>query len=187
MHRTTSKRRLAGLAALALLTVSLPAAAHPGHGTGFLAGVLHPFTGLDHLLALLAAGLWSRQQQRGYVLPPVFLVMAAMGALAAMEAGSAFPLAGNALETSIAATVVLLGVLAATALRLPAALAMPVVAACAFVHGLAHANELSGTASGAGFLVASAALMALGSLPGERARRVAGAAIGVAGCWLLVA
>jgi urease accessory protein len=42
------------------LALSLPAAAHPGHAeTGFAAGLLHPLTGLDHLLALLAVGLWS--------------------------------------------------------------------------------------------------------------------------------
>jgi urease accessory protein len=173
-------RCAAGLAALA---VALPAAAHPGHGAGFLAGLAHPFTGLDHLLALLAVGLWSRQQRDGYVLPPTFLVLAALGA----ASSSGFPLAGSALEMSIAATVVLLGVLAACALRLPAALALPVVSLCAFVHGLAHGQELSGMSSGAGFLIASAALMAVGALPGERARRVAGAAIGLAGCWLLVA
>jgi len=170
-------------AGLAILAVALPAAAHPGHGTGFLAGVLHPFTGLDHLLALLAVGLWSRQQRAGWRLAPAFLAAAALGA----AASGAVAFGGAALEASIAATVVLLGVLAACALRLPAALALPVVAGCAFVHGLAHGRELAGTASGAGFLLASAVLMGLGALPGAGARRVAGAVIGVAGCWLLVA
>jgi urease accessory protein len=179
MKSTTFFRCAAGAA---LLAIALPAAAHPGHGTGFLAGLAHPFTGIDHMLALLAVGLLSRQGRHSYLLAPAFLAMAAFGAAVC----GAVPLAGAALEMAIAAGVLLLGVLAAGAVPLPAALALPVVAACAFVHGLAHGRELAGTASGAGFLVASAALIALGAVPGTRARRVAGAAIGVAGCWLLV-
>jgi urease accessory protein len=169
------------LAGLALLALALPAAAHPGHAeaTGFMTGFLHPLTGLDHLLALLAVGLWSRQQRHGVVLAPSFLVLMALGASTGL--GAALP----ALETSIAATVLLLGVLAAFALRVPAALAVATVALCGFLHGLAHGMELAGTASGAGFLLASALLMAAGSLPGARLRRMAGAAIGAAGLCLL--
>ena len=178
--------RLAALGAmLAGLAVSQPAAAHPGHAdSGFAAGLLHPFTGLDHLLALLAVGLWSRQVRHGAVLVPSFLVMMALGAAGA-GAGLALP----ALETSIAATVLLLGGLAACApslqRRLPPQLAMIVVGGCAFLHGVAHGSELAGIASGAGFLLASALLMGLGALPGERLRRMTGAAIGAAGLCLL--
>ena len=180
------RRRLAALcAALAGVAVSLPAAAHPGHAaTGFGAGLLHPFTGLDHLLALLAVGLWGRQVRHGGVLAPAFLVMMALGAAGA-GAGLMLP----ALETSIAATVLLLGGLAACApglqRRLPPQLAVIVVGACGFLHGVAHGRELAGFASGAGFLLASALLMGLGALPGARVRRVAGAAIGAAGLCLL--
>jgi len=178
--------RLAGVVAvLAGLAVALPAAAHPGHpDSGFTAGLLHPLTGLDHLLALLAVGLWSREQRHGAVLPPVFLVLMALGAACA-GAGLALP----ALETSIAATVLLLGGLVACSpvlqRRLPAQVAVVVVGGCAFLHGLAHGVELAGAASGAGFLLTSAALMTLGALPGARLRRVAGAAIGAVGLCLL--
>lgn len=174
----------AALAAAALV-VALPAAAHPGHehGSGFMAGLLHPVSGMDHLLALLAVGLWSRQQRHGAVLVPSFLVMMALGA--ASSGGWRMP----ALELSIAVTVVLLGVLAACApglqRRVPPPLAVVTVGACAFVHGLAHGNELSGTASGAGFLLASLALMLVGAAPAERLRRVLGAGIGTAGLWLV--
>ncbi len=173
------------VAALATLAVALPAAAHPGHPDGgFTAGLLHPLTGLDHLCALLAVGLWSRQQRHGAVLPPAFLVMMALGAACA-GAGLVLP----ALETSIAATVLLLGALVACApglqRRLPPQAAIVVVGGCAFLHGLAHGRELAGMASGAGFLVASALLMLAGALPGERVRRMAGAAIGAAGLYLL--
>jgi len=173
----------AGVAVTAL-TLALPAAAHPGHApdSGFVAGLLHPVTGVDHLLALLAVGLWSRQQH-GYLLAPTFLVMMALGA--ASSGGVALP----ALELSIAATVLLLGGLAAYAPRLdarmPPQMAVLTVGACAFVHGLAHGNELTGVASGAGFILASAVLMLLGAIPGERLRRPLAAAIGAAGIWLV--
>jgi urease accessory protein len=173
------------VAAVAGLAVALPAFAHPGHaGSGFTAGLLHPLTGLEHLLALLAVGLWSRQLRHGAVLPPAFLVMMALGAACA-GAGLALP----ALETSIAATVLLLGGLVACApgvqRRVPPQAAVVIVGACAFLHGLAHGTELSGMASGAGFLLASGALMLAGAVPGARVRRMAGAAIGAAGLCLL--
>jgi urease accessory protein len=193
MIMTTSLRALrhtighhlarAGVAVTAL-TLALPAAAHPGHApdSGFVAGLLHPVTGVDHLLALLAVGLWSRQQH-GYLLAPTFLVMMALGA--ASSGGVALP----ALELSIAATVLLLGGLAAYAPRLdariPPQMAVLTVGACAFVHGLAHGNELTGMASGAGFILASAALMLLGAIPGGRLGRPLAAAIGAAGIWLV--
>jgi len=170
--------------AVTALTLALPAAAHPGHApdSGFVAGLLHPATGVDHLLALLAVGLWSRQQHR-YLLAPTFLVMMALGA--ASRGGVVLP----ALELSIASTVLLLGGLAAYAPRLDARMqpqmAVLTVGACAFVHGLAHGNELTGMASGAGFILASAGVMLLGSIPGERLRRPLAAAIGAAGIWLV--
>lgn len=172
------------LAALAALTLSLQAAAHPGHvETGFAAGFLHPLTGIDHLLALLAVGLWSRQQQgegRGAMLPPAFLMMMALGA----STGLALP----ALETSVAATVLLLGGLAARGRRLAPELAVLLVGGCGLLHGLAHGRELAGIGSGAGFLLASAGVMAIGALARqERLRRMLGAAIGAAGLCLLAA
>jgi urease accessory protein len=182
-HAIRHQLARAGVAVTAL-TLALPAAAHPGHApdSGFVAGLLHPVTGVDHLLALLAVGLWSRQQHR-YLLAPTFLVMMALGA--ASSGGVALP----ALELSIAATVLLLGGLAAYAPRLNARMqpqmAVLTVGACAFVHGLAHGNELTGMASGAGFILASAGLMLLGAIPGERLRRPLAAAIGAAGIWLV--
>jgi urease accessory protein len=185
--------RCTAVAGLAGLMVALPAAAHPGHAAGeaagLMAGLLHPLTGLDHLLALLALGLWSRRQLRGVVLPPVFLVLMALGAsCAGVLADGMLP----ALEMSIGATVVLLGVLAASALRMPPQTAVALAALCGFLHGMAHGRELAGMASGAGFLLASAAVMSVGMVvaPGldhghGGRRRMAGAAIGAAGLCLL--
>jgi urease accessory protein len=181
----TGRRAAATAILLAGMAIAVPAAAHPGHTeTGFAAGLLHPLTGLDHLLALLAVGLWSRTQRHGAMLPAVFLALMAAGAACA-EAGLVLP----ALETSIAATVLLLGGLAACApgwqRRVPPQLAVVVVGTCAVLHGLAHGRELAGLASGAGFLLASGALMLAGAQPGARVRRWAGAAIGAAGLCLL--
>jgi len=179
-HTIRHHRARAGVAVTAL-TLALPAAAHPGHApdSGFVAGLLHPVTGVDHLLALLAVGLWSRQQHR-YLLAPTFLVMMALGA--ASSGGVVLP----ALELSIAATVLLLGGLAAYAPRLQQPqMAVLTVGACAFVHGLAHGNELTGMASGAGFILASAGLMLLGAIPSDRLCRPLAAAIGAAGIWLV--
>jgi urease accessory protein len=173
--------RCAALAGVACMAVALPAMAHPGHGagSGLAAGLLHPLTGFDHLLALLALGLWSSQQSQGIVLPPVFLVLMALGAsCAGLLQDGMLP----ALETSISATVLLLGGLAAAALRMPPQLAVALVGLCGFLHGLAHGRELAGMASGAGFLLASALLMGVGMAvaSGERRRRMARAAIGAA-------
>jgi urease accessory protein len=186
MKSHTTISRTARLAGLAALFVAPLAGAHPGHAeAGLGAGLLHPLTGPDHLLALLAVGLLARQGRHGATLPPAFLVLAALGAACSALVG---PVIGvDALEMSIAATVLLLGAVAACGWRLAPALALPLVGSCAFVHGLAHGRELAGMASGAGFLLASAAVMAIGALPGERARRIAGLAIGAAGCWLLAA
>lgn len=179
MSRIDFKRALVALVACGL---AAPAFAHPGHeaATGFVSGFLHPLSGLDHLLALLAVGMWSRQQRHGYVLPPSFLVMMALGASSALLL-PAMPL----LETSIAATVLLLGVLAAFALRAPPSVAIATIGLCGFLHGLAHGSELAGMGSGAGFLSASALVMAIGAIPGARLRRIAGVAIGAAGVALL--
>jgi urease accessory protein len=173
-------------AGIAGLTMALPALAHPGHGgeSGFAAGMLHPLSGLDHLLALLAVGLWSRGQRHGAGMPPVFLLLMALGASSSgLLPDGMLP----ALETSIAATVLLLGALAAATLRIPPPLGVTLVGACGFLHGMAHGRELAGMASGAGFLAASALVMGLGMVvqPDPRRRRMAGAAIGAAGLCLL--
>lgn len=177
--------RYAAAGAAGLMT-ALPALAHPGHGgaSGIAAGLLHPLTGLDHLLALLALGLWSRGQRHGALMPPVFLVLMALGAASSgMLQDGMLP----ALETSVAATVLLLGALAAAALRIPPQLAVALVGACGFLHGMAHGRELAGMASGAGFLAASALVIGLGMVvqPDAQRRRMAGAAIGAAGLCLL--
>lgn len=164
---------------LALCLLALPAAAHPGHAdsVGLLAGLAHPFSGLDHLLAMLGVGLWSRQQNRGLLLPLAFIAMMALGALVR----TAVPI-----ELGIAASVVLIGALLLSAVKLPTAAAVALVGLFALLHGQAHGRELAGAASMAGFLLASAGLLVVGrAIGGPLVSRATGAAIGVAGLCLL--
>jgi len=187
----------AALAGLTLLTAG-PALAHTGHGptSGFLAGATHPILGLDHVLAMVAVGLWAAMAggRSVWLVPAAFLV--------AMAAGGALGVAGfglPAVETGIVLSVVALGALVAAKATLPAAAGMAVVGAFALFHGHAHGAEMpiadDGLAYGLGFLVATAALhglgVGLGALAGrlsqERLLRTGGGAIAAAGLVLLVA
>ena len=104
-----------GLLTIALCALGGAAQAHVGHEGGhaatFVSGLAHPVSGLDHLLAMVAVGLWSAVAlpRRRWQAPAVFVVVMALGALLA-HLGAALPL-GGALEVMIAASVVLLGAL----------------------------------------------------------------------------
>ena len=153
---------------LAVLTflVSLGiASAGPLLGGGLLAGVRHPLSGLDHLVAMIAVGLWAGQMggKARWKVPCAFVLL--------MLAGGALGLAGVPLpfvESGIVASVFVLGLLVATAvhLRPPASLAL--VGLFAIFHGHAHATEVAAGISGlefvAGFAVTTAALHGVGLL-----------------------
>lgn len=148
------------LSLLLLLGISGTAAAHPGHATsGLVAGLLHPFSGLDHLLAMVAVGLWAAQSgmRKLWLLPAVFMSLLAVGAGVALLF-PALPL----IETGIAASVLVLGLITALSLRLPTLLSISLTAAFGFMHGYAHGLEIPASASpllyAAGFLLATAAL-----------------------------
>lgn len=181
------------LTAAILLAASVPALAHPGHaGMGFVDGLLHPLTGIDHLLALLAAGIWSARQARrdgpglrsaspSLALPAVFVAMMGAGAAAGM-AGLHIP----GLESGIALTVMLTGVLVAAAIRLPAWAGATLLGSFAVLHGNAHGLELPHATSAAGYLGMSALLLAAGRLAGTLPlARFAGGAIAAAGLGML--
>lgn len=151
---------------LALLIVgSTPAFAHTGVGeTGaFVAGLTHPFGGLDHALAMIAVGLWAGLAGgRALLIWPIAFV-------GGMLAGGALAMAGLSLpfvEPGIAGSVIVLGFLVALAVRAPLAIGAAVVALFAVVHGYAHGSEAPATGSGlayaAGFALATAALHAIG-------------------------
>ena len=183
-------------AALVLLLAPAIAMAHPGHGdNGLVAGIGHPIGGLDHLLAMLAVGLWAAQQSGAarWALPVSFVGTMLIGGVLGF-AGLELP----ALESGIAASVLALGLGVALAVRPPLVLAVAATAAFALFHGVAHGLELpemsSPGAYAAGFVIATAALHAVGYavvrlLPQAAAPlvRLAGAVSAAAGVWLLAA
>jgi len=161
------------LAAL-LVTVASPVLAHSGHE---LSGFTHPFTGLDHLLAMVGVGIWAsllavKRPAAAYLVPVSFIAMMLVGAAAGL-AGIKFPLA----EAAIVASVLILGALIMAAVRIPSVGAMAVVGLFAVFHGYAHAIEAP--ASGTtlyilGFVAATALLHATGLGLGWVARRSRG-------------
>ncbi|WP_027854265.1 HupE/UreJ family protein [Marinobacterium litorale] len=139
------------------------ALAHTGGETGLAAGFLHPLTGLDHLLAMFAIGIWAAMQQgkMQLALPTVF-VFALLAGFGAAVAGLALPM----VETGIALSVVVLGTVIFAGSRLPAAAVLGFGAIFAVFHGFAHGAEASGSllSFGVGFIATSAALHLSGAL-----------------------
>jgi urease accessory protein len=172
------------------------AGAHTGHGTNGLAeGLIHPF-GIDHLLAMLAVGVWSAAalpHGRRWWGPAVFMTMLAVSAAAA-AAGLALPL----VESAIALSVAVFGAMLMAPRALPASAGLVAVGLAAALHGLAHGAELPAGAAFAsyagGFLLSTALLHGVGLAIGQRllgwravAWQALGAAVGVAGLALLAA
>ena len=184
--------------AAGMALVAAPALAHTGHGetSGFIAGMSHPVLGPDHLLAMLAVGLWS-----GFVLPQRFWLGAATF-MAAMAAGAGLSGSGVAIPLVacwITASVAVFGLLTLLARRDQAAvvtaLSLAAIAGFALCHGHAHATEASGNALAylAGFLLATAALHLAGIglarwvANGRAARLVqSGLGLGITGAGLLM-
>jgi len=185
-------------AALALACAHWPllASAHVegGRAEGFLAGLSHPVSGLDHVLAMVSVGLWGAQlgAPAMWLLPVTFpLVMAFGGAMGLLGV----PLPG--VETGIALSALVLGLAVSSAWRPPLWAAAAVVACFAIFHGHAHGTELPAGASGLsyslGFVVATGMLHAAGIGVGtihrwhwgRGALRAAGAAVAAAGAFFL--
>lgn len=182
--------------ASALLLSPALAFAHPGHDhAGIMSGIAHPIFGLDHLLAMLAVGLWAAQQsgKARWAMPLAFVATMLFGGLLGF-AGIEVP----RMETGIAGSVLALGLLVALAVRPPVTVAVGLTALFALSHGVAHGLELPALSSpwgyAAGFIAATAALHGIGyavarNLPLVAAPlvRIAGAASALAGAWLLAA
>lgn len=185
------------------LSLSLAAAAAPGVALahagalahaheGLLAGLVHPFTGVDHLAAMLAVGVWSALVVRPVWLAPLaFVALLTAGAVAALL-GLQVP----AVEPMIAASVLALGLLIALRRDLPLAAAALLSGAFAFFHGAAHGAELTGAAPAlalAGMVLSTAALhlggVGLGQWLARRRRALstlAGSAVALLGAGLLL-
>ncbi|CCE09495.1 conserved membrane hypothetical protein [Bradyrhizobium sp. STM 3843] len=164
------------LAAAAIL-LSQPALAHEQAdvGGGLAAGLLHPLTGADHLIAMVAVGIWGAQLGAPaiWVLPITFpLVMAFGGVLGILHVPLPMP------EVVIALSALVLGGAVALRLKLPFAAAAAIVAVFAIFHGHAHGAELPGSANplayGIGFVVATGLLHLCGIVIGTLTRWPAG-------------
>jgi urease accessory protein len=175
----------------AALLLATPAFAHTGEGSGgFLAGLAHPVFGPDHVVAMVAVGLWGAflGAPAIFLLPIVFpLVMAFGGVLGII--GVPWP----AVEAGIATSAIMLGLMVALAARPPLWIAAALVGAFAIFHGYAHGRELpdgaNAVAFSAGFVIATGLLhltgIAFGLLSrwpaGRVAVRGAGGAIALVG------
>jgi urease accessory protein len=158
----------------AVIFISLVAAplaqAHPGHGfdNGIVAGLMHPLTGWDHLVAMIAVGLWAASLggKARWLLPAAFVGYLALGAVLGHLVG---PIPGT--EQAIVASLFFLGLMMATAfpISVPAGAAM--TGAFALFHGLAHGAEIpisaQGVAFGIGFICTSVLLLAAGGILGR--------------------
>lgn len=194
-----SVRLSAPIAALAVALAPAIASAHTGIGatTGFLHGFWHPIGGIDHVLAMVAVGLFAAQLggRALWAVPATFVAVMAAGGTLGM-AGVALP----AVEVGIALSVLVLGLVVLAGRRWPLGLAMALVAVFAVFHGHAHGSEMpvdaSGLSYGLGFMLATALLhlagiglgIGLGRLAateGGRLTQASGAAIALAGVVLL--
>ena len=126
--------------ALCFAHIGTDAAAHHGPGASLAAGFLHPFTGLDHLAAMLVLGAWSAlTARRVWLAPLAFAGTLALGAMFG-AAGLRLP----AVEPMIAASLLVLGLLLASGAKLPAIGGAAGAALFALFHGVAHGQEFAG-------------------------------------------
>ena len=163
MNRTPRMLQLFPVVLLAAL-FTRTAFAHAGHDHATLeSGLMHPLTGIDHILAMVAVGLWAFQLggRAVWALPLTFVGIMALGA----GLGVGGP-ERSWTEHGILASVAILGLAIASAYKVPAYVSMLLVAAFAFCHGYAHGHEAGAGGSFAayttGFMLASASLHALG-------------------------
>ena len=191
-----SKSFVFALLAAVGMIVTPAAFAHTfgAHGAGFAGGLAHPFFGLDHLLAMVAVGLWSAQLGGSALwrVPVAFVTAMTVGAILANPA-----LDVTWLETAIAGSVMALGLMVAFRLRLPSLLAVVAISCFALCHGFAHGLEMPQTASplgyGLGFVLATVSLhliglcLGLSMARGHVMSRISGVAIAAVGLLLITA
>lgn len=179
---------------LPLALAATPAFAHlnPAEHGSFVAGFSHPMFGADHILAMVAVGLWAvLLGGRALWLVPAAFVGTMMAGFLLAIAGAPLPF----VEPAILASVVAIGLFAAMALKVPTQLAMALVGFFALFHGHAHGGEM-GAATAASYLVGFALATsllhaigiglgaALGAKVGRIIIRTAGAGTAFAGLWL---
>jgi len=189
------RRWLAILASIAIFDSSAFAHTMPGQAQGFITGFLHPLSGLDHILAMVAVGIWGSQLGRPaiWVLPVAFPLVMSFGGVLGVRG---VPIPG--VEIGAAASALVLGIMIALAARPPLRVAALIVGAFAIFHGHAHGTELPKAASpltyALGFVLATGLLHVCGILfglinfrpAGAKALRMSGGLIAIVGIVLLV-
>jgi urease accessory protein len=186
---------LALATALGLLAPEALAAHEGGAAAGLLSGLEHPVSGLDHVVAMVAVGLWGAQlgAPAVWVLPVVFPMVMAFGGMLGLMG---LPLPG--VEIGIALSALVLGVMVLGEIEPPLLVTALIVGAFAIFHGHAHGAELTEGASGVtyslGFVIATGLLHAAGIAfglihrwpAGQQVLRVAGACVAAAGLFFLL-
>jgi urease accessory protein len=184
----------AGIALLALAWSQAAAHVQPGEAGGFLSGLAHPISGLDHVVAMISVGIWGAQLGAPalWLLPVAFPMMMALGGMMGLMG---LPLPG--VEIGIAASAVVLGLMVMTEARPPLWVAVAIVGIFAVFHGHAHGTELqeghSALLYSMGFVIATGCLHGVGIGIGVAHRwdigrgalRAAGAAVALTGVYFL--
>lgn len=189
------------LVTVVLLFAPSVAFAHPGHGEGgsLLAGFIHPLSGIDHLLAMTAVGLFAAHLggRALWAVPATFVAVMALGGIFG-AAGVSLPF----VETVIALSVLAFGLVIFSGVTPPVLAAMALVGIFAIFHGYAHGSEMpvdgSGVVYGISFMAATALLHGFGitlglairwfdEVPRRRAMQACGVAIGFIGAGLTIA
>lgn len=192
------RKLLPALAALAILAPTA-AFAHPGHGSeiGAVAGFLHPMSGLDHILCMVAVGVFA------FVLSGRALLLVPLSFVGMMAVGFLLGTSGINLpfvELGIALSSIVIGAVAASGKSVPVLGAVSLVGFFALFHGFAHGAEMPANAAGlefaAGFMAATTLLHAAGIAAavgvakiagryGKTAAQLAGAAFALGGVGIL--
>ena len=189
--------RLIPLSMMALVLAPDWVLAHEAGDTagGFLSGLTHPLFGLDHVVAMVAVGLWGAQLQKPaiWLLPVTFPIVMALGGMLGAR-GVPLP----AVEVGIAISAIVLGIMVAASNKPPRWVAALIVGAFAVFHGHAHGTELPESATpisyGAGFVISTGLLHLAGIVigllihwpAGEKLVRVCGGCIACLGVYFLV-
>jgi urease accessory protein len=192
--RHISARAAILLLTLLVLTQTTSAHVDKGEAVGLLSGLRHPVSGLDHVLAMIAVGLWGSQlgAPAVWLLPVTFPMVMALGGMLGLLG---VPLPGK--EIGIAASAIVLGLAVVSEFKPRLVVAAIVVAVFAIFHGHAHGTELPAGQSGLlysmGFVIATGCLHAVGITIGlihrwpwgQRLLRFAGGGVAVAGVFFM--
>jgi urease accessory protein len=194
MKRTTGGRAILLSLYFGIFAHSAQAHIVAGESTGFFSGVLHPISGLDHILAMVSVGIWGAQlgQPAIWILPVTFPIMMAFGGLMGFL-GVPLPFT----ELGIALSMVVLGGAIMLEARPPLPVVMAIVAFFAIFHGHAHGTELpkgeSALLYSLGFVLATGFLHLVGITigviyrwpVGKRALRLAGSVVSLTGVFFI--